>query len=133
MSWIDPDVGTLDAALALSPAGPAFEEYRRAVRADPAAHPDLLEMCRQRMAYLLGVPAEEVGPGARPDLAHLTARQRAALSFAEQWVIDPAGMTDDDCARLRAQLGDAGAAWFTMGLAVVEAELRVALALGVRP
>jgi alkylhydroperoxidase family enzyme len=133
MSWLDPNVESLADALALSPAGPAFEEYRQAVRADEAADPALLALCRQRMAHLLGVPAGDAGPGARPDLAALTPRERAALAFAEQWLLDPAGMTDGDCTRLRAHLGDAAAAAFTMGLAVVEAELRVALALGVRP
>ena len=39
-------------------------------------------------------------------------------------------MTDDDCAALRAAIGDPGCAAFTMGLALSEAMLRVELALG---
>lgn len=109
----------LDRLLAMSPAGPAFAAYRDAVWHDAATDAALLQRCRDRLAVLLGVTAAEAG-APRP----ASEREAAALAFAEQWVIDPHGMTDDDCARLRAHLSDEECAAFTMGLALVEAELR---------
>ena len=53
------------------------------------------------------------------------------LEFAEQWLLDPSAMTDEQCAALRAELGDEGAVAFTYGISVVEALLRTELAFGV--
>jgi alkylhydroperoxidase family enzyme len=136
-----------DELLDLTPAAASLRAYRDAVWRDPATDPALLELCRLRLAQLLGADPSSAPPhpaaaeaGLDPEkLAELarwptserfSARDRAALAFAEQWLFDPSGMTDDDCARLRAALGDAGCAAFTMGLALVEALLRFELALG---
>jgi alkylhydroperoxidase family enzyme len=148
-SWVrDDDTTTLDDLLELTPAAATLRAYRDAVWSDPAGDPLLLELSRLRIAQLLGLdpaglarqPAavqagldeEHVVEMSRwPTSARFDARQRATLAFAEQWFLDPSGMRDDDCAALRAQLGEPGCAAFTMGLALVEATLRLELALGV--
>ena len=149
MGWVDGTASAtasgatdLDAVLALTPAAAAFRRYRDAVWSDVAADPLLLELCRLRMAQLLGRDAttlprhpEATTAGLTDDHVRalagwpsdprFTERHRAALAFAEQWLLDPHATTDDDCARLRAHLTDAECAAFTMGLAVVEAVLRL--------
>lgn len=141
------DTTKLDELLALTPAAATLRAYEDAVWRDAAQDPALLELCRLRLAQLLGLdparralhPAATAAGLGAADVAELARwptsgrfddRRRAALAFAEQWFLDPAGMTDDDCARLRAALGDAGCAAFTMGLALAEALLRAELALG---
>jgi len=133
--------------LGLTPAAATLRAYEDAVWSDEQQDPVLLELCRLRLGQLLGLdPAHRTlhaaalaGGLTRDDVAELPrwhasprfdARRRAALAFAEQWLVDPSGTTDEDCARLRSHLGDAGCASFTMGLALVEALLRVELALG---
>jgi alkylhydroperoxidase family enzyme len=149
-SWVSNDQTTLDGLLELSPAAATLRAYRDAVWSDPASDPLLLELCRLRMAQLLGRDAAALqrDPAATraglsdahvadlarwPTSSKFDARHRAALAFAEQWFLDPSGMRDEDCAALRAALGEPGCASFTMGLALVEATLRLELALGVAP
>ena len=50
---------------------------------------------------------------------------RAALAFAEQWVVDVAGMTDELVAPLRDALGDDGLSTFTNALMVIEQRMRL--------
>ena len=147
-SWIrDPRARSLDELLSLSPAAETLRAYDVAVRRDPATDPLLLELCRLRLAQLLGLdprtrPRAPAAVAAGLDDAWIAelprwptaerfgVRERAALAFAEQWFLDPSGVTDDDCAALRTAIGEPGCAAFTMGLALSEAMLRVELALG---
>lgn len=147
-SWIrDPRARSLDELLALSPAAATLRAYEIAVWRDPATDPLLLELCRLRLGQLLGLdprtrPLAPAAVAAGLDGAWISdlprwpteprfgARERAALAFAEQWFLDPSGMTDDACAELRTAIGEPGCAAFTMGLALSEAMLRVELALG---
>lgn len=123
VTWVDPSAAPgLAGAVALSPVADAIRRYEEAIHADPATDARLLSLCRQRCAALLGgVPAS---------LPELTPREAVALEFAEQWLIDPGAMTDEQCAALREALGDEGAVAFTYGVSVVEALLRTELALG---
>jgi alkylhydroperoxidase family enzyme len=146
-SWLRADATTLDELLELTPAAATLSAYRDAVWNDAATDPVLLELCRRRMAQLLGLDAARLVPHPAalrgldhqrlaelprwPTSPHFSERERVALAFAEQWLLDPSGMRDEDCAALRTQLGDAGCAAFTMGLALVEATLRLELTLGV--
>lgn len=124
MSWTG--LGeTLDVVLAASPAAASLGEYVRAVRDDPETDRDLLDRCAARMAFLLGVPTESVA------MTATTPREEAAIAFAEQWVMDASGVTEDDTERLRKWLTDAECTAFTQGLSVTEALLRVRLVLGV--
>lgn len=108
--------GSLDDLLALTPAADSFRDYVDAVWSDAATDRGLLELCRRRMAFLLG--------RGEWDADVLDARRRTAVAFAEQWLVDPSSMTDEMCAALRSELGDAAAVSFTFGLAIVEAQLR---------
>lgn len=143
----EPRARSLDELLALSPAADSLRAYAVAVWRDPATDPLLLELCRLRLGQMLGLdpatrPLAPAAVAAGLDPARIAelprwptsplfgARERAALAFAEQWFLDPSGMTDDDCATLRAAIGEPGCAAFTMGLALAEAMLRLELALG---
>jgi alkylhydroperoxidase family enzyme len=57
-------------------------------------------------------------------------RQRAVLSWSEQWVIDPEQITDEDATRLRAALSDKECAVLSTTLAVFESLTRTRVALG---
>lgn len=147
-SWIrDPRARSLDELLSLSPAADTLRAWDVAVWRDPATDPLLLELCRLRVGQMLGLDprTRPLAPAAAaaglddatiadlprwPTSDRFGARERAALAFAEQWVLDPSGMTDDDCAALRGAIGEPGCAAFTMGLALSEAMLRLELALG---
>ena len=149
-SWIrDPRARSLDELLSLSPAADTLRAYEVAVWRDPATDPLLLELCRLRLGQLLGIDprTRQLAPSAItaglddgtiadlprwPNCDRFGARERAALAFAEQWFLDPGGMTDDDCATLRSAIGEPGCAAFTMGLALSEAMLRLELVLGVK-
>lgn len=138
-TWVSPDADPgLRAAVDLSPVGTAISVYEDAIHADPATDTRLLGLVAARAAVLLGAatPPAGVDPD---DLAALPQwptdprfgpRERAGLAFAEQWLMDASGVTDELCADLRAELGDAGAVAFTYGLSVVEATTRMSLALG---
>ncbi|MBY0278849.1 carboxymuconolactone decarboxylase family protein [Candidatus Binatia bacterium] len=142
----EPGSRALDELLGLSPAAETLRAYDVALWRDPATDPLLLELCRLRLAQLLGLdPASRrpapaaiaagLDPARVSELARwptsplFGTRERAALAFAEQWFLDPSGMTDDDCAVLRGAIGEPGCAAFTMGLALSEAMLRLELVL----
>lgn len=120
------------------------------VRADMAAAHDaawaatpahLLELCRVRIATMLGCTAEATSrtPGTGVDPAMLDAIaawphddrfddiDRACLAFAEHSVIDVASLDDDTVAAVRTHLGDAGLANFVSALLVVEQRIRLRL------
>lgn len=107
-----------------------------------ADHPlpgDLGELVRRRVAFLLGADADTLPPlgPADPDrvsrLPHwptddrFDRRDRAALDFAETWVIDPHQITDDQRERLLAELTEPEAATLTLVLAVHEALARASV------
>jgi alkylhydroperoxidase family enzyme len=110
--------------------------------------PVLLELCRLRMAKLLGATAamgerspEAVAAGLTEDLVErlprwphdpaFTDAQRAALAFAEQLVIDHHGTTDEQIGALTAALGPEGVIALTTALGVWDNQHRLDRALGV--
>lgn len=100
-----------------------------------AVDPVLLDLCRLRIATLLGaiatplaVPAgdERVVDLARwPTAPAFDATERACLAFAEQFVIDVAGLDDATAVAVADALGEQGLADFTSALLVVEQRLRL--------
>lgn len=94
----------------------------------------LLEVCRNRMAMLLGhgPTLAELGPddlavlSSWPD-AGLAAVEVAALAFTEEYTIDVAAVSDEQTASLRSHLGDEGLANFVNALLVVEQRMRLEL------
>ena len=107
--------------------------------------PVLLELCRVRIAMLLGCADEaqalsDAAVAAGLDEAALAelsswpisprfgARERACLAFCEQFVIDVAGLDDDMASAVAEHLGPQGLADFTAALLVVEQRQRLRLA-----
>ena len=107
--------------------------------------PVLLELCRIRMAQLLG---DAAGAAARTPAAVVAGfseqlavrldewwsypsfgeQERSALAVAEQFVVDVHGVSDERFAALTAHLGPAGAVAFSMALALFDGQSRVRLA-----
>jgi alkylhydroperoxidase family enzyme len=122
------------------------DELRRAHDAAWAAvDPALLELCRLRVAMLLGCDEElaERTPGAiaagvdESDVSALAAwptsdrfgaRERAVLAYCEQFVIDVANLDDATALSVRDHLGDEGLIDLTNALLVVEQRQRLQLA-----
>jgi alkylhydroperoxidase family enzyme len=107
--------------------------------------PVLLELCRLRIARLLGCVAEEdartpaaIAAGleeatiadlaAWPSSARFGPRERACLAVCEQLVIDVAGMTDELALAAAEQLGAEPFRDFVTALLVLEQRQRLRLA-----
>lgn len=120
------------------------------VRADMAAahdaawaatSPRLLELCRVRIATMLGcaveasartagtdVPAEMLDAIADwPTDPRFEPADRACLAFTEHYVIDVASVDDATVAAVREHLGDEGVQSFVSALLVVEQRIRLRL------
>ncbi len=110
--------------------------------------PVLLELCRIRMAKLLGAQAAQTERSARAVAAGLTEdlvallpawpedpaftdAHRAALAFTEQLVIDHHGVTDAHVAALESALGRDGVVVLTTALGVWDNQHRLDNALGI--
>ena len=108
--------------------------------------PVLLELCRLRVAQLLGCESElalrtRTAVDAGLTDAHVAAlaqwptaegfsdAQRAALALAEQFVIDPSGVDDDMRARVRSHLSSAELVALVEALALFDGFTRFALLL----
>lgn len=106
--------------------------------------PALLQLCRLRLAAMLGDDAEFTRvPAGAPVLAaakvatlagwpsspHFTDAERACLAFTEQFVGDVAGLTDADCAPVLAHLGPEGLYAFVTALLALDGHQRLRLAL----
>lgn len=106
-----------------------------------ATSPRLLELCRVRIAMLLGDEAEMAARtsacgveegllaalAAWPSDPRFDATDRACLAFTEHWVMDVASLDDDTAAAVRAFLGDEGLLNFASALLVVEQRIRLRL------
>ena len=109
-----------------------------------AVDPVLLELCRLRLAMLLGCPAELASRTAAavaagfdearvevlsrwPTSPLFGPRERACLAFAEQFVIDVAGLDDATAGAVREELGEQGLVDFVNALLVVEQRQRLRL------
>ncbi len=131
----------------LTERSPAFADVRADLRAAndaawQATSPRLLELCRVRIATMLGCTAEATSrtPGTGVDPAVLDAIaawpgdarfddvDRACLAFAEHHVIDVASLDDDTAAAVRTHLGDEGLSNLASALLVVEQRIRLRVA-----
>jgi alkylhydroperoxidase family enzyme len=113
-------------------------------QAQAAVDPVLLELCRLRIATLLGCDAEyaarnpaAVAAGLSDETIAVLAgwptsdrfglRERACLGFTEQFVVDVAAMHDAVVEAVREQLGEQGLVDFVSALLVVEQRQRLRL------
>lgn len=109
-----------------------------------AVDPVLLELCRLRVATLLGCEAEQLtrtGAALAAGLEEATiaelaqwptsprfgSRERACLAFCEQFVIDVSTMPDEVALAVSAELGPVGLRNFVTALLVVEQRQRLRL------
>ncbi|MBP1686221.1 MAG: hypothetical protein H6Q33_2364 [Deltaproteobacteria bacterium] len=110
--------------------------------------PVILELCRRRVAQLLGGGAvPPIGQGstgvseAPPEkIAALeqwreavafSEGERACLAFVEKFVLQPHGVTDEDAAAVREHLSDKEMVAFTEALAVFDGFTRFRIILGI--
>lgn len=151
VSWVGELAGAtaLDRVLAHRPEVAArFDDLDRAVRTETPVDPVTVELCRLRIATVLGCPAEmaerdpaAVAAGLDEDLVAALPRytdsdrfgpaQRIAVAVAEQYVIDPHGLTDDQFAELRERWGPDGVAGLLLAVATFDARCRLRLGLGI--
>lgn len=149
MSWLPslPPGAALADALALRPGLARRVDRILDELWDCGVPPRVLELCRLRVASLLGrgngdagrtrldgeTVVDEATVAALPRWPtddRFDATDRACLAFAEQWLLDVHAVTDEQVAAVRGVLGDAGAVGLAVGLALFEGFDRARLVLG---
>lgn len=145
MSWLTGGPTTRDEMLARRPElADAFRDVSEGLW-DGSVDPRPLELCRLRTAKLVGSAAAlaERTPGVDLDeetIAALAAwptdhrfdeTDRACLAYAEQFVLDVHGITDELNERVASLLGPKGMITFTTALAVWELSHRFDAGLGI--
>jgi hypothetical protein len=126
MTWLrtvaDGDT-ELDRVFGLRP--DAYARFRDLIGLLPEGGVDAttLEACRDRIEALLRL---EPDPTTTRDL---TAAQRAAVGYAEQYALDPHGLRDSDFEALHEHYDDAQLATLTLAVAMYDAQARIAVAL----
>ena len=109
--------------------------------------PSVLELCRLRVAQLLGarypqsvrtpeaqaagLPEARIAALASWRTSSFTHTERACLRFAEQFVLDAKGITDADAAAVVGALGDAGTVAFVEALAIFDGFARFCCSLDI--
>lgn len=124
MNWLEGPIGELPVGL---------DELRSLYEGlwEAGVDRDTLELCRLRMASLIGTAAEPAVDAALvealpswPSSPLFTDAQRAAIGFAEQYVIDPHGFTDAVGERLQQHFTDEQLATLTIAVATFDALAR---------
>ncbi|MBO0732204.1 MAG: carboxymuconolactone decarboxylase family protein [Acidimicrobiaceae bacterium] len=151
MTWIDaPPSGDTDWERLASICPEAFDALAGLIGAAwQDVDPVLVELCRLRIATLLGNTAELARHSDRARAAGLTdakiaalpswptspgfsAAERSCLAVAEQFVIDANGVTEGQVAELCEHLGAAGCYAFVQAVSALETFQRACLTLGVQ-
>jgi hypothetical protein len=135
-TWL-PDVRVADggsefaAVFALRPdLFDAYREFESVFWTHELLDPEILDACRARCAQVLqaaGAPAEPVTAD------DPTSALAACLTVAEQFVIDPHGVTPEMRAAVVAHVGDAGLVALAEALAVFDGFTRFATILEIDP
>jgi len=124
MSWLEGPIGELPVGL---------DQLRSLYDGlwDAGVDVETLELCRVRLATLVGVDVEPAVTAelvaalpAWPTSPAFSEAQRAALAFTEQYVIDPHGFTDADGAGLQQHFSDEQLATLTIAVATFDALAR---------
>jgi alkylhydroperoxidase family enzyme len=126
----------------------AYRDFAGLFWARRLLDPVVLELCRLRVAQMLGAhhPQSVRTPQAQQaglkeariaalsdwwNSSDFSPTERACLRFAEQFVLDPKGITDADAAAVTGALGDAGTVAFVEALAIFDGFSRFCCALDV--
>jgi alkylhydroperoxidase family enzyme len=140
------DTRTVARALAPAPdIARAYEALWEAVWEQPHVPASVLELCRLRIAQMQGATAELAVRTPQAERAgldpakvsallhgrsaagrHFTAGERVALEFAELHTMDPAAITDELAAEVKAQFGERGLVALIEALGFIDARLRMA-------
>ena len=154
MSWVPTTASgatEMDRVFGLAPG--IYDRYldmERAVWDPPPVDPMLLELARLRIAQLLrasgdqrlrttaavdaGLDEEKVAALRNwPTSPLFSEAERAVLSFAEVYLMDPHAVDDEQCARLNACFSGHELAGLSIALAIFDAITRFRLALGIQP
>ena len=127
----------------------ALKAVESALWAQQALDPVTLELCRLRIAQLLGAQAalahrtpEAVAAGLDeetvsalsrwPDDDRFDARLRECLGYAEQLLLDAQGVTDEQAERVVSSIGEGGFLVLTYGCGVFETTQRARIVVGAR-
>ena len=139
-----PTAAVIDRVLGVGAAGHADVREQMTAAHDAAweaTSARLLELCRVRIASMLGCAAEAsartADTGVAPELLDAIAAwpsdprfddaDRACLAFTEHYVIDVASVDDQTVGAVREHLGDAGVQNFVSALLVIEQRIRLRL------
>lgn len=154
MTWIQPTSGgttAFEQVLGLRPELLAdFRRFHALLFTEGRIDPVLLELCRLRIATLLGCESESrvrYEPARRaglteskiaalprwPEAAEFRPVERACLAFAEAFVLDAHSIDDDLAAAVTAHLSPAEMVAFTEALAVFDGFTRFRLVLELAP
>jgi len=120
---IAPDATTPVDVFALLPAGAAELDRLYAQLWESGLDHATLELCRARITTMIGGRAAPPAPEPETDA------QRAALAFAEQFVLDPHGCTDEQMDALQRFFSGPHLATLTTAVAVFDALARVGAVL----
>jgi alkylhydroperoxidase family enzyme len=147
-TWLPVTAGT-DPFSLLTAGGPQLRHLFDGIY-EGELDPVTVELCRLRIATLVGCEVQRelrdpraVAAGLDdglvadlprwPSAARITEAQRQALRFAEQFVLDPRGFTDDDTIALEQHFTPAQLASLTIAVAAFDALARVGALLTVDP
>jgi len=123
-----------------------LDAYVMGVWRDPALPEGVLELCRIRIATLLGATAAarvrllqlptalETGAARIESWStadELGATERACLAFAEQFVLDAQALEEVTVEAVRSRVGEQGLALLVVGVGLAEGLTRAQLAWGV--
>jgi alkylhydroperoxidase family enzyme len=123
-----------------------LDAYVMGVWRDPALPEGVLELCRIRIATLLGATAAarvrllqlptalEAGAARIESWStadELGATERACLAFAEQFVLDAQALDEVTVEAVRSRVGEQGLALLVVGVGLAEGLTRAQLAWGV--
>jgi alkylhydroperoxidase family enzyme len=128
MTWLPTTArgdDALDRVFGLRPG--AYERFRALYDGLWAGGVDArtLDLCHARVDSLLRLQPDPTAS------TETTDAERAALAYAEQYVLDPHGLRDDDFDRLHAHFDDAALATLTLAVAMFDARARFCVALEV--
>ena len=136
----------LERVASLRPAyAAALRNVETAVWSQDQLEPELLELCRLRIAQMLEADEQVTQPPVSvvldpvlvaqlrqwPTSDAFTERQRVCLGFAEQLVVDGQGVSDEQAASVIAAIGDGGFLVLTYACGFFETTQRASIVLGV--
>jgi len=137
----------LERVASLRPAyAAALRDVEAAVWGQDQLEPELLELCRLRIAQMLQADEQVTEPPGRvvldpvvlaqlrqwPTSDVFTERQRVCLGFAEQLLVDAQGVGDEQAASVIAAIGDSGFLVLTYACGFFETTQRASIVLGVQ-